>query len=33
MRFFIGGAAYKGEVTEVRAYDGNKSAGVDEFYR
>jgi len=33
MRFLIGGAAYKGEVAEVRAYYKNKSAGVDEFYR
>jgi hypothetical protein len=33
MRFFISGAGYNGEVTEVRAYDGNKSGGVDEFYR
>ncbi len=33
MRFFIGGAGYKGEIAEVRADDGNKSAGVDEFYR
>ena len=29
MRFFISGAGYKGEIAEVRAYDGNKSAGVD----
>jgi hypothetical protein len=29
----IGGAGYKGEVAEVRAYYGNKSAGVNEFYR
>jgi hypothetical protein len=29
MRFFIGGAGYNGEVAEVRAYYGNKSAGVD----
>jgi hypothetical protein len=33
MRFLIGGAGDKGEVAEVRAYYGNKSAGVDEFYR
>jgi hypothetical protein len=33
MTFLIGGAGYKGEIAEVRAYDGNKSAGVDEFYR
>jgi hypothetical protein len=33
MRFFISGAGYKGEIAEVRAYDGNKRAGVDEFYR
>jgi len=33
MRFLIGGAGDKGEVAEVRADDGNKSAGVDEFYR
>jgi hypothetical protein len=33
MRFLIGGAGYKGEIAEVRAYYGNKSAGVDEFYR
>jgi hypothetical protein len=29
MRFFISGAGYKGEIAEVRAYYGNKSAGVD----
>jgi hypothetical protein len=29
MRFFIRGAGYKGEMAEVRAYYGNKSAGVD----
>ena len=33
MRFFISGAGYKGEIAEVRADDGNKSAGFDEFYR
>jgi hypothetical protein len=33
MRFLIGGAGYKGEIAEVRAYYGNKSAGVNEFYR
>jgi hypothetical protein len=33
MRFFISGAGYKGEVAEVRAFYGNKRAGVDEFYR
>jgi hypothetical protein len=33
MRFFISGAGYKGEVVEVREYDGNKTAGVHEFYR
>ena len=32
MRFFISGAGYKREIAEVRADDGNKSAGVDEFY-
>jgi hypothetical protein len=32
MRFFISGAGYKGEVAEVRAYYGDRSAGVDEFY-
>jgi len=33
MKFFINGAGYKGEIAEVRADDGNKSAGFDEFYR
>jgi len=33
MRFFISGAGYNGEVAEVRAYYGDRSAGVDEFYR
>jgi hypothetical protein len=33
MRFLIGGVGYKGEIAEVRADDGNKSAGLDEFYR
>lgn len=33
MRFFISGAGYNGEVAEVRAYNGDISAGVDEFYR
>jgi hypothetical protein len=33
MRFLIGGAGYNGEVAEVRAYYGDRSAGVDEFYR
>jgi hypothetical protein len=33
MTFFISGTGYKGEIAEVRAYDGNKSAGFDEFYR
>jgi hypothetical protein len=32
MRFLIGGAGYKGEIAEVRADNGNKSAGVDELY-
>jgi len=29
MRFFISVAGYKGEIAEVRAYYGNKSAGDD----
>jgi hypothetical protein len=33
MRFFISGPAYKREIAEVRAYYGDRSAGVDEFYR
>jgi hypothetical protein len=33
MRFFIRGAGYKGEIAEVRTYDGNKSAVFDGFYR
>lgn len=33
MRFFLSGAGYNGEVAEVRAYYGDRSAGVDEFYR
>jgi len=33
MRFFISDAGYKGEIAEVREYDRNKSAGVEEFYR
>ena len=33
MRFCICRPAYNGEVAEVRAYYGDRSAGVDEFYR